>query len=195
MSCGPQPAMICQPLPSGLLVPSQTAGCGMTEASHQSLLRRNPSKSEICDLFLQRLRDRGTVELTPSLIEGIRLHFQLLPSRYAKDVNVSSLDILNHKRLLESARADPSAVSFQVRPVDVAVLPPGGNERRMPSFGGLDVLLTEVRHGLFPELSSSVESCQFLTCRGGVLFNASTPFADLVGWCPAGCLGAGPGPL
>ncbi|KDD75399.1 hypothetical protein H632_c703p1, partial [Helicosporidium sp. ATCC 50920] len=39
--------------------------------------------------------------------------------RYALDVNTNSLDVLNHKRLLDSARADPSAVSFQVRPVDV----------------------------------------------------------------------------
>ncbi len=80
--------MICQPFPSGLLGPTQTASCGMTEASHQSLLRRSPSKSEICDLFLQRLRDRGTVELTPSLIEGIRLHFQRVvgvpPSAYRR---------------------------------------------------------------------------------------------------------------
>ena len=40
---------------------------------------------------------------------------------YALDVNLASLDVLNHKRLLDSARADPSAVSFQVRPVDVAL--------------------------------------------------------------------------
>ena len=172
MSCSPQPAMICQPFPSGLLGPTQTASCGMTEASHQSLLRRSPSKSEICDLFLQRLRDRGTVELTPSLIEGIRLHFQLLPSRYAKDVNVSSLDILNHKRLLESARADPSAVSFQVRPVDVAVLPPGGSGRRMPSFGGLDVLLTEVSLDVCPRRATArMRACR-CPATGGVLFNA-----------------------
>jgi hypothetical protein len=34
---------------------------------------------------------------------------------YAHDINLSSLDVLNHQRLLNSARADPSAVSFQVR--------------------------------------------------------------------------------
>ena len=40
-----------------------------------------------------------------------------LPSThsYAHDINLSSLDVLNHQRLLNSARADPSAVSFQVR--------------------------------------------------------------------------------
>lgn len=39
--------------------------------------------------------------------------------RYALDVNIDSLDVLNHKRLLDSSRAEPNAVSFQVRPVDV----------------------------------------------------------------------------
>ena len=36
------------------------------------------------------------------------------PLSYAHDINLSSLDVLNHQRLLNSARADPSAVSFQV---------------------------------------------------------------------------------
>ena len=52
-------------------------------------------------------------------------------------MNISSLDVLNHKRLLDSARSDPSAVSFQVRPVDVAS---GADMARRPSFGSLDVL-------------------------------------------------------
>lgn len=57
--------------------------------------------------------------------------------RYALDVNISSLDVLNHKRLLDSARADPSAVSFQLRPVDVVT---GSDLARRPSFGSLDTL-------------------------------------------------------
>lgn len=66
------------------------------------------------------------------------------PARYALDVNISSLDVLNHKRLLDSARADPSAVSFQVRPVDVVS---GTDLSKRPSFGSLDTLhLLEVRH-------------------------------------------------
>jgi hypothetical protein len=52
------------------------------------------------------------------------------------DVNINTLDVLNHKRLLDSARADASAVSFQVRPVDVS----GGDAARRPSFGSLDAL-------------------------------------------------------
>jgi hypothetical protein len=60
-------------------------------------------------------------------------------------VNITSLDVLNHKRLLDSARADPSAVSFQVRPVDVVS---GMDAAKRPSFGSLDTLqlLSEVRH-------------------------------------------------
>lgn len=57
--------------------------------------------------------------------------------RYALDVNISSLDVLNHKRLLDSARSDPSAVSFQLRPVDVVS---GSDLAKRPSFGSLDVL-------------------------------------------------------
>ena len=68
-----------------------------------------------------------------------------LPS-YALDVNISSLDVLNHKRLLDSARADPSAVSFQLRPVDVVS---GSDLAKRPSFGSLDALQMhhEVRAG------------------------------------------------
>jgi hypothetical protein len=58
------------------------------------------------------------------------------------DVNISSLDVLNHKRLLDSARADPSAVSFQVRPVDVVA---GSDLANRPSFGSLDALHHQVR--------------------------------------------------
>ncbi len=57
--------------------------------------------------------------------------------RYALDVNINSLDVLNHKRLLDSARSDPSAVSFQLRPVDVVS---GSDLAKRPSFGSLDTL-------------------------------------------------------
>ena len=81
----------------------------------------------------------------------------------ALDVNIGSLDVFNHKRLLDSARADPSAVSFQVRPVDVAAPAHGsgpGSVDRRPSFGNLDTLLTEVRPGAVPprELLGSARS-------------------------------------
>lgn len=53
--------------------------------------------------------------------------------------------MLNHKRLLDSARADPSAVSFQVRPVDVGST---ADMARRPSFGSLESMQNpEVRGG------------------------------------------------
>lgn len=47
-----------------------------------------------------------------------------MPSRYAYDVNIDTLDVLNHKKLLEAARADPATISFSVRPVNI-LLPAG----------------------------------------------------------------------
>ena len=115
---------------------------------HTHIRRR--SRTEVCDAFIQGLRARGTTAIvldSPGVIEGIQRHFQLLPTRYALDVNITSLDVLNHKRLLESARADPSAVSFQVRPVDV-VLPAGAPPAydRQPSFGNMETLLQSEVH-------------------------------------------------
>lgn len=66
-----------------------------------------------------------------------RPHPAPLRRRYALDVNIGSLDVLNHKRLLDSARSDPSAVSFQLRPVDVVS---GSDLAKRPSFGSLDTL-------------------------------------------------------
>ena len=65
------------------------------------------------------------------------LDFCLKPYRYALDVNISTLDVLNHKRLLDSARADASAISFQVRPVDVSG---SGDSNRRPSFGSFEAM-------------------------------------------------------
>lgn len=108
-------------------------------SSHQY---RKKTKAEVCAAFIDKLRERRNLDLTPQLLEGVEQHFQLLPSRYALDVNISSLDVLNHKRLLDSARADPSAVSFQVRPVDVvsAASNKAAIDQR-PSFGNAESLL------------------------------------------------------
>lgn len=106
---------------------------------------RRSTKADVCAAFIEKLRERRNLDLTPQLVEGVEQHFRLLPSRYALDVNISSLDVLNHKRLLDSARADPNAVSFQVRPVDVVSA--AGNKAAMdrrPSFGNSESLL-EVR--------------------------------------------------
>lgn len=108
------------------------------------------TKAEVCAAFLERLQARRNLELTPELLEGIEQHFRLLPSRYALDVNIGSLDVLNHKRLLDSARNDPSAVSFQVRPVDI-VSSSGSKAApdRRPSFGNVDSLLEVRTHTFF----------------------------------------------
>ncbi|KAI8469236.1 MAG: kinase-like domain-containing protein [Monoraphidium minutum] len=77
------------------------------------------SKQGVMEAFLARLHERGDVELTQQLVEECALHFDRLPTRYALDVNIDSLDVLSHKRLLEEARSDPATVSFAVRPVEV----------------------------------------------------------------------------
>ena len=73
-------------------------------------------------------------------VDGIRNHFDRLPTRYALDVNIDSLDVLSHKRLLEEARADPSAVSFAVRPVEILV-PKHGKEGETSPRQARDSLL------------------------------------------------------
>ncbi|GFR45868.1 hypothetical protein Agub_g7320 [Astrephomene gubernaculifera] len=80
---------------------------------------RKRTKADVCDAFLALLAERGDVELDAALVEGIRQHFERLPTRYALDVNVDGLDVLSHKRLLDEARADPTTVSFAVRPVEI----------------------------------------------------------------------------
>ncbi|KAI3428796.1 hypothetical protein D9Q98_007615 [Chlorella vulgaris] len=114
---------------SGQLPPT-----GPPLASQGSLRRR--SKCEIADQFIANLRARA-MDLDAQSQADLRQHFEGLPSRYALDVNINSLDVLNHKRLLDSARSDPSAVSFQLRPVDVVT---GSDLAKRPSFGSLDTL-------------------------------------------------------
>jgi hypothetical protein len=97
------------------------AGLGGPRASleQNSFGRARRSKQSVAEAFLQRLQERGDVELSQQLLASILNHFLALPTRYALDVNIDSLDVLSHKRLLEEARADPTTVSFAVRPVEV----------------------------------------------------------------------------
>lgn len=94
---------------------------GKRDSSRGNIMtRRQTARQDALDSFIAALRSRGTIDVDqPGFIEGMKEHFELLPSRYATNVNTQSLDILNHKRLLDSARSDPTAVSFQVRSVDV----------------------------------------------------------------------------
>ncbi len=122
---------------------------------HQQAPPRKRTKQAVCQDFIQNLRARQGFELdTPGVVEGIQTHFQLLPSRYALDVNIDSLDVLNHKRLLDSARSDPSAVSFQVRRVEV------------PSSNGRQHRHSDQRAAFHSIDSHIVEVCHTASCRG-----------------------------
>lgn len=99
-----------------------TSGRKMESATLEHLALRRRTKAAICEDFIAKLRKRGDVEVdAQGFAESVRRHFDLLPSRYSLDVNLDSLDVLSHKRLLDEARADPSAVSFAVRPVEIIV--------------------------------------------------------------------------
>lgn len=127
-------------LPSGshLIRGNLASGSGRNLVSHGSgtYVRRMPPRQEALESFLATLRNRGTFDIEqPGFIDSIKEHFEQLPSRYATNVNTNSLDVLNHKRLLDSARSDPSAVSFQVRPVDVVGPGAGNRKASYGSFG------------------------------------------------------------
>lgn len=124
----------------------RAAGAGTSEKgprnSHSNsnmmnMLRQRSDKgstarADALESFLTSLRAKNMIDVDqPGFVDGMKEHFELLPSRYATNVNTTSLDVLNHKRLLDSARSDPSAVSFQVRCVDVMGL------HSVKSFGSL----------------------------------------------------------
>lgn len=154
-----------QPSPTlAMLASSQPAPA----ASSGSQTFRKNTKAEVCAAFIDKLRERRNLDLTPQLVEGIEQHFRQLPSRYALDVNISSLDVLNHKRLLDSARSDPNAVSFQVRPVDVvSTLGSKVALDKRPSFGNSESLLEVC---LLTDTLTTRSSLDFFHFwRGGVL--------------------------
>lgn len=83
---------------------------------------RKRTKHDICETYLTALALSKEVDVdVPGFKELLKQHFDRLPTRYALDVNLDSLDVLSHQRLLEEARGDPHSVSFAVRPVEVIV--------------------------------------------------------------------------
>lgn len=84
----------------------QPAGqtCGMSQAppsqtQPQPAPARKVTRNDILEAFIANLRHRESIDLdAPGVLHGIREHFQRLPTRYALDVNISTLDVLNHKR-------------------------------------------------------------------------------------------------
>ncbi len=117
---------------------------GTANGASNHLYARRKTKAEVCEHYLQRLAQRLDVDASaPAFQDSIRRHFNCLPTRYALDVNLDSLDVLSHKRLLDEARADPTAVSFAIRPVEIIV-------PKHPS-GNLDSPASpQVRHVLQP---------------------------------------------
>lgn len=92
------------------------------------LSMRKRTKGDACERFLINLRELAEVDVDePGFIEGVKQHFQSLPTRYALDVNTKGLEVLNHKRLLDEAHANPGSVAFQVRKVEVFL--PNSRER------------------------------------------------------------------
>lgn len=104
---------------------------------------RKRTKRQVCDAYLQKMLARPDItHLEPEFKDQLRRHFDLLPTRYALDINLDTLDVLNHMQLLEEARSDPSAVFFHVRIVEVNVTSGGQGD----DSGGLLSMDTEGDH-------------------------------------------------
>jgi hypothetical protein len=81
---------------------------------------RKRTKRQVCDAYLNKMLSRPDIpHLEAGFTDRLKRHFDLLPTRYALDINLETLDVLNHMQLLEEARSDPSAVFFHVRIVEV----------------------------------------------------------------------------
>jgi len=74
--------------------------------------------------------------MEPGFQEAMVRHFETLPTRYALDVNLDSLDVLSHQRLLNEARSDQTSVSYAVRPVEILV------QRSSSQQGGGDMAVS-----------------------------------------------------
>lgn len=97
-----------------------------------SFMRRKTNKREIALMYCAKLAERGDFNVNePGFKEDMIRHFETLPTRYALDVNLDSLDVLSHQRLLNEARADQTSVSYAVRPVEILV-------QRSSQAGGVD---------------------------------------------------------
>lgn len=88
------------PTASGQAGAQQHSGMSQAPpAQPQPTPARKATRNEILEAFIANLRQRGSIDLdAPGVLQGIREHFQRLPTRYALDVNISTLDVLNHKR-------------------------------------------------------------------------------------------------
>lgn len=164
-----------------------TVGTSGPAQSHLALRRR--TKTEVCEAFLAGLAARGHPGAGDVRFrEAIHEHFRSLPTRYALDINLSSLDVLNHRRLLEAARADTSSISFQVRPVDVSASQSGsaalGTKR--PSFASTEMLLLDQvcccqgqSAGLTDHSHACIPTATSCTANGTTVVTATTSLWEL----------------
>ncbi|KAG1662429.1 hypothetical protein FOA52_004010 [Chlamydomonas sp. UWO 241] len=115
---------------------------------------RKRQKNEVFEAYINALSARGDIDTAaPGFVESLRNHFELLPTRYALDVNLDSLDVLSHARLLDEARADPVSVSYAIRPVEVLV--PRGASSAQCHMGSPGSLGTSKSPRAMPAFGSS----------------------------------------
>lgn len=87
---------------------------------HGNEVVRKRTKRQVCEAYLNKMLARPDIShLEAGFTDRLKRHFDLLPTRYALDINLETLDVLNHMQLLEEARSDPSAVFFHVRIVEI----------------------------------------------------------------------------
>lgn len=123
---------------------------------------RKRTKMDVCEKFIASLKEREKADVDePGFAEGVREHFKLLPTRYALDVNIESLDVLNHKRLLEEARGNPESLAFQVRQVEVLMPRAKDTPRRENSSS------PPPAEGVIP---AEVMGILWLVCLSGALY-------------------------
>jgi len=117
-------ASVAEVEPLAVLQPSGLSAQRRRSGGSKSLMSfRKRTKTDVCEKFLLNLRESAEAAADePGFVESVKRHFELLPTRYALDVNTRGLEVLNHKRLLEEARANSDSVAFQVRKVEV-ILP------------------------------------------------------------------------
>ncbi|KAK4340501.1 hypothetical protein RND71_041963 [Anisodus tanguticus] len=89
--------------------------------------RHHRKKLEVYNEVLRRLKEQSNNNheaLQPGFDDQLWAHFSRLPTRYALDVNVERAeDVLTHKRLLHLARDPANRPAFEVRLVQVALVP------------------------------------------------------------------------
>ncbi|KAJ8530310.1 hypothetical protein K7X08_037145 [Anisodus acutangulus] len=99
----------------------ESCGSRVTSGRHQR------KKLEVYNEVLRRLKEQSNNNheaLQPGFDDQLWAHFSRLPTRYALDVNVERAeDVLTHKQLLHLARDPANRPAFEVRLVQVALVP------------------------------------------------------------------------